>query len=65
MTYSVVDRTPPTITVASPAQGAVYLLGETVAASYSCGEDAFKAATQRVYRSAAMPSGVTLRVVRP
>ncbi len=32
---------------------------------YSCGEDAFKSATQRVYRSAAMPSGVTLRVVKP
>ncbi|QDU22274.1 CocE/NonD family hydrolase [Urbifossiella limnaea] len=32
---------------------------------YSCGEDAFKPATQRVYRSAAMPSGVTLRVVKP
>jgi predicted acyl esterase len=32
---------------------------------YSCGDDAFRTATQRVYRSAAMPSGVTLRVVRP
>lgn len=32
---------------------------------YSCGDDAFRQATQRIYRSAAMPSGVTLRVVRP
>jgi putative CocE/NonD family hydrolase len=32
---------------------------------YSCGDDAFRTATQRVYRSEAMPSGVTLRVVKP
>ena len=39
VTYTVVDRTPPTITVSSPAEGAVYVLGESVVASYSC-EDA-------------------------
>lgn len=32
---------------------------------YSCGDDAFRTATQRVYRSEAMPSSVTLRVVKP
>ena len=40
VTYTVVDRTPPTITVSSPQEGAVYVLGESVVASYSCGEDA-------------------------
>lgn len=34
--YSVVDRTPPTITFASPADGATYTLGQQVWASYSC-----------------------------
>jgi Tol biopolymer transport system component len=40
VTYSVVDRTPPTIAVSSPAEGAVYVLGEAVTASYRCGDDA-------------------------
>jgi putative CocE/NonD family hydrolase len=31
---------------------------------YSCGDDAFRTATQRVYRSPAMPSGITVRVVK-
>jgi hypothetical protein len=35
----VADRTPPTITVTTPAEGAVYVLGESVVATYSC-EDA-------------------------
>ena len=39
VTYRVVDRTPPTIAIESPPEGAVYVLGENVAASYSC-EDA-------------------------
>ena len=39
VTYSVVDRTPPTISIQSPQEGAVFVLGESVAASYSC-EDA-------------------------
>lgn len=34
--YSVVDRTPPTITFASPGDGATYTLGQQVWASYSC-----------------------------
>jgi hypothetical protein len=34
--YSVVDRTPPTITFASPADGATYTLAQQVWASYSC-----------------------------
>ena len=32
---------------------------------YAAKEADFKKATQRVYRSEAMPSGVTLRVIRP
>ena len=36
ITYTVVDRTPPTITVSSPQEGAVYVLGTSVVASYSC-----------------------------
>jgi Bacterial Ig-like domain (group 3) len=36
VTYTVVDRTPPAIHVAAPADGAVYSLGQRVAASYSC-----------------------------
>lgn len=34
--YSVADRTPPTITFNSPADGASYTLGQQVWASYSC-----------------------------
>ena len=40
VTYTVSDRTPPAIAVASPAEGAAYVLGESVVATYSCGEDA-------------------------
>jgi Tol biopolymer transport system component len=39
VTYRVADRTPPTITIESPPEGAVYVLGASVVASYSC-EDA-------------------------
>ena len=35
-TYTVVDATPPTITLTTPAAGAVYALGEPVAADYAC-----------------------------
>lgn len=34
--YSVVDTTPPTITLASPADGATYVLGQQASASFSC-----------------------------
>jgi hypothetical protein len=34
--YAVVDRTPPTITFASPADGATYTLGQQVFASFAC-----------------------------
>jgi hypothetical protein len=34
--YSVVDTTPPTITLASPADGATYVLGQQAWASFSC-----------------------------
>ena len=40
VTYSVVDRSPPAIAVAAPVDGAVYSLGETVTASYSCEDQA-------------------------
>jgi Tol biopolymer transport system component len=39
VSYRVVDRTPPTITIAAPPEGAVYILAESVVVSYSC-EDA-------------------------
>ena len=36
VTYKVVDATPPSITVTAPAEGAVYAVGQHVAADYSC-----------------------------
>jgi hypothetical protein len=36
VSYTVADRTPPTIALVSPAEGAVYTLGEAVVAHYSC-----------------------------
>jgi len=36
VTYTVVDRTPPAIDLAAPTDGAVYSLGQKVAALYSC-----------------------------
>ena len=38
-TYTVVDRTPPTIGLTTPASGAVYALGERVPAAYSCADE--------------------------
>jgi Bacterial Ig-like domain (group 3) len=37
--YTVVDRTAPVIALATPEAGAVYGLGETVAADYSCSDE--------------------------
>jgi hypothetical protein len=37
--YTVVDRTPPTIAVTTPAAGASYALGEEVLADYSCADE--------------------------
>ena len=37
--YTVVDRTAPVISVATPSAGAVYGLGESVAADYSCADE--------------------------
>ncbi|MET0614520.1 MAG: PxKF domain-containing protein [Thermoleophilaceae bacterium] len=37
--YTVVDVTAPTISLATPSQGAVYDLGQQVAASYSCADE--------------------------
>jgi hypothetical protein len=34
------DTTPPTITLTTPAEGAVYLLGQTVNADYACQDEA-------------------------
>jgi hypothetical protein len=39
-TYTVVDTTAPDITVTTPASGAVYGLGEQVAADYTCADEA-------------------------
>ena len=39
-TYTVVDRTAPTIALTTPGSGAVYALGEQVAADYSCADEA-------------------------
>jgi hypothetical protein len=38
-TYTVVDREPPLITLASPLDGAEFTLGELVRASYSCSDE--------------------------
>ena len=39
VTYSIVDRTPPQITILSPADGAVYRVGDTITPSYFCHDD--------------------------
>ena len=39
VTYTVVDATPPSITVTTPAEGAVYAVGEQVTADYSCTDE--------------------------
>jgi hypothetical protein len=38
-TYRVVDRTPPQITIVSPADGALFLVGDPITASYFCHDD--------------------------
>ena len=37
-TYSVVDRTPPSIVITTPANGSTYTLGEIVTADYACAD---------------------------
>jgi plastocyanin len=39
VTYRVVDRTPPRITIVSPAEGAQYTVGDPITPSYSCQDD--------------------------
>jgi hypothetical protein len=39
VTYRVVDRTPPQITIGSPADGASYLVGDSITPVYSCHDD--------------------------
>jgi hypothetical protein len=39
VSYTVVDATPPNITLTTPANGAVYALGEQLTADYSCTDD--------------------------
>jgi hypothetical protein len=39
VSYRIVDRTPPQITILSPVDGAQYRVGDTVTASYSCHDD--------------------------
>jgi dipeptidyl aminopeptidase/acylaminoacyl peptidase len=48
VTYTVVDRTPPTVSVSTPQEGAAYVLGESVVASYSCGEDAVSCVASQI-----------------
>ncbi|HET8821003.1 MAG TPA: PxKF domain-containing protein [Thermoleophilaceae bacterium] len=38
VTYTVVDRTPPSVAVSAPVDGAVYVLGQRVLAAYSCAD---------------------------
>jgi len=40
VTYSVIDVSPPTIHISSPSPGQVFLQGQSVAAGYSCQDDA-------------------------
>ena len=40
VSYSVVDRTPPTIALTNPTDGAAYTLGQKVLAGYSCADEA-------------------------
>jgi hypothetical protein len=39
VSYSVVDRSAPTITLTNPTEGAVYTLGQTVLAGFSCADE--------------------------
>ena len=39
VTYRVVDRTPPQITIVAPADGAQYHVGDTITSSYFCQDD--------------------------
>ena len=45
VTYTVTDRSPPSITITSPADGAVYALNATVTASYACTDSGSGVAT--------------------
>ena len=40
VTYTVVDRTPPSVALSAPADGAVYVLGQRVLAAYTCADQA-------------------------
>jgi hypothetical protein len=40
VSYSVVDRTPPTVALTNPTDGATYTLGQKVLAGYSCADEA-------------------------
>jgi hypothetical protein len=40
ISYTLPDTTPPTISISSPANGGVYTQGNSVAASYSCADEA-------------------------
>ena len=39
VTYRIVDRTPPKITIVAPADGAEYFVGDTITPSYACHDD--------------------------
>jgi Tol biopolymer transport system component len=40
VTYTVADRTPPTITITTPSDGTAYTLGATATADYRCADEA-------------------------
>jgi hypothetical protein len=53
-TYSVVDRTPPTVTIATPADQAVYKQDQAVAADYACSGSGLLSCTGTVASGAAV-----------
>ncbi len=55
--YSVIDRTPPTITFSSPGDGATYTLGQQVWASFSCEARHLRAGHEGVHRHGVRPRG--------
>jgi len=53
-TYSVVDRTPPSVTITTPADQAIYKQDQVVAADYACGGSGVLSCTGNVASGAAI-----------